>query len=543
MDSLASPGDSGAQSEASALRIGLLVDRREGLDNWQLRIIDRILEDSRFVLAPLMICPSPMEAQRSPLLLRLAARIERAILARQPAYHPKHFMLSELPFQPVSWTDEDDGPMPGEPDLVLCLSAGRSPDTVSARLPFGEWRFSFLDEACGHDDWSGYAGVIENRPATEMRIDIRFGGAPLEGTCVTAAFSTKFSAIRNSDFIKERAVTLLMRELRRLADTRRLPAPPEEEEARAPNPAPSARQLVRYGRGLCRNLVARGLQAMAERFGSVPIWALYLGEGQAPGFDPRKAVLIEPDKNEIRADPFLIEHQGQIYLFYEAYGPGDRKAHIAVSRLVGHRIERLGIALSRDYHLSYPFVFRHEGQLFMIPETNQARRLEVWRCVEFPLRWELFSTGLEGLSSADSTLTLFNGKWWLLTNLSDFHAYEDHCSELHVFEVDGPALNRLVPHKNNPVVIDSTVARNGGRPFEQAGRLYRPSQRNEYGIYGYGLNIMEIEQMDLETYRERCIRTILPDFAPGLVACHHLDVVAGRYVMDVMFGRSRHSPR
>ncbi|WP_230174215.1 hypothetical protein [Rhizobium sp. CECT 9324] len=472
------------------------------------------------------------------------------MLARQPAYRPQNFDPAALPFQQVSWVEGRDAKTASTEiadlklDLVLTLVSSVLPDQIVASLRFGEWRFSFANATFEGTDWSGYAGVIEDRPATEMRIDIRRGGPAQVTNLVAAAFNTKFSAARNADFIKERAVTLVMRELRRLAETGRI----EPSYHRLPqvlrSDPPSDWQLLQYARRLSIKLVARIVQAMRVKLGGgVAVWTLFVGEGSPHDFDPHKAVEIPPDKDEIRADPFMLEHEGETYLFYEAYAPGDGKAHIAVSRLVGNRLERLGIALNCAHHLSYPFIFRHDGQLFMMPETNQARRLEIWRCLEFPLRWELHSTALEGLSSADSSLTLFDGRWWLMTNLSDFHAYEDHCSELHIFEVDGPDLKTVVTHRNNPVVIDSTVARNGGRPFVQNGKLFRPSQRNEFGVYGYALNIMEIEKIDLDTFRERCIRTITPDFSPGLVACHHLDAAGGRYVMDGMLGRSRQSPQ
>ncbi|WP_159949164.1 hypothetical protein [Rhizobium sp. 18065] len=557
MDSFAKPADTLSRSDRSLLRIGILVNRQQGLENWQLRIVDRILADSRFALVSVLVCPPSGATAKPSRLLRLAAALERAALARQSAYLPQHFDPAALPFRQIA-LGRGDGVSDGKAaladisdlklDLVLNLASSKLPERLVAGLRFGEWRFSFSAEACEGTDWSGYAGVIENRPATEMRIDIRRGDPVGDANLVAAAFNTKFSAIRNADFIKERAVTLVMRELGRVADTSRIEPsadlPTQKARSNPPEEPPSGSQLLRYGWGLASELLVRSSKAVQAKFGGgAAVWALYVGQGSPRDFDPRQSVLIAPDKDEIRADPFLLEHEGEIYLFYEAYAPGDGKAHIAVSRLVGNQVERLGIALNCEHHLSYPFIFRHDGQLFMMPETNQARRLEIWRCVEFPLRWELHSTALEGLSSADSTLTLFNGRWWLLTNLSDFHAYEDHCSELHIFEVDGPDLKSVVAHRNNPVVIDSTTARNGGRPFVEDGKLYRPSQRNEFGVYGYGLNIMEIEQLDLDSFQERCVRTITPDFSPGLVACHHLDAAGGRYVIDAMRGRSRHSPQ
>ena len=46
---------------------------------------------------------------------------------------------------------------------------------------------------------------------------------------------------------------------------------------------------------------------------------------------------------------------------------------------------------------------------------------------------------------------------------------------------------------------------------------------------------MEVEELDLDSYSERCVRTIKPDFAPGIVACHHMDASNGRYIIDAMF--------
>ena len=513
------------------LRIGLLTDDRHDLENWQLALIDRLLADARFSLKAMIVYPPKIGT--APAAFRLAAALERRSLGRQPVYRPKDPGFAAIASVTLG---EQIGRAGGpELDLVLAISPLDLPQDAFSDLPFGSWQFSFSHQANADADWYGYHEVIAGKPATELRITVRRAGAREDETLAVAEFSTKFSAVRNADFIKERAVTLVMRELRKLAEARVLTTLPLPATMPATHP-PSLGKLLPYAASLGRNLLARGRQAVEEKLGiGAAPWVLFVGDGRPEDFDPRTSVLLEPDDDELRADPFLFAHEGETYVFYEAYTPSNTKAHIAVGRLVGNSLERQGIALKAEHHLSYPFIFRHDDGIFMIPETNRARRLEVWRCVEFPMRWELHATALEGQSSADSALFPFGGKWWLFTNLSEFHAYEDHCSELHVFEVDGPDLKWMKPHRNNPVVMGSTEARNGGRPFEQGGRLYRPSQRNEYGIYGYGLNIMEVEELDLETYSERCVRTIKPDFAPGIVACHHMDASNGRYIIDAMF--------
>lgn len=524
------------------LRIGFLVGPSGVFENWEQRVFDRVMAAPGLVLAGFLVHPRPFRPQPISPVFRSLARLERAMLAREPAYVSSHFSPNGQRFEhlpPAVDLDSSDAERTVRLvsdlglDLVMRLTGVGLPDEAVRALPFGEWSLSFSDERSETADWFGYDSVVHHAPSSALVLNARYGAAPEIQRLATSAFNTKFSAQRNAGFIKERAVTLLMRELVRVAETGKLDAMPKPSQPTVPRPPPSGRNLLGYCGSLSGELLFRAGKALYRKMGGgSAVWTLCTGCGDIENFDPRQSVEIVPDRDEIRADPFLLQHDGGCYLFYEAYASGDAKAHIAVARLVGDRLERLGVALKRDYHLSYPFVFRHGRELFMMPETSQARRLEIWRCVEFPLKWELHSTALHGLSPADSVLTRYRDRWWLFTNLSDFHAYEDHCSELHVFEVDGPGLSWVVPHRRNPVVLDSTTARNAGRMFERNGRLYRPSQRNENGIYGYGLNIMLIEQLDRENYRERCVRTINPDFKPKLIGCHHFDAAGDRYILD-----------
>jgi hypothetical protein len=43
--------------------------------------------------------------------------------------------------------------------------------------------------------------------------------------------------------------------------------------------------------------------------------------------------------------------------------------------------------LEEPHHLSYPFVFEQDGQIWMIPESGAARNVSLYRAVEFPHRW------------------------------------------------------------------------------------------------------------------------------------------------------------
>lgn len=521
------------QEATRALRIGILVREQHRLENWELRLFEKLLADPRFELTAFIVEDRPPAVAEPTRLYDLVSYIDNRLFARQPHFDAPLFKSHQALIEhvPVSQADPETlGRL--RLDLILRHEPGLLPDSIVAALPFGVWALSFADTHSRKADWTAFADSSSDAPVTNVYLRVRRTGQSMPQTIASAAYNTKFSAARNAAFVKEKAVILLMRELRRLADTRTIEsgaATPELSLTDAPHAAEIGAYIL-HTAWLAATRLAKSAQAKLGL--RAAMWTLYSGYGGVDDFDPSKTVEIPPTPDSIKADPFLFNHRGENYVFYENYTSHDKRAHIAVGRLEGNRIEPLGKALQCDYHLSFPFVFSHGDDIYMMPESHQARRLEIWRCIEFPLKWTLHATALTGLSPVDSTMFQHQGKWWLLTNLSDHHAFEDHCSELYVFQVDGPALKSVVPHKANPVVIGSAVARNAGRVVSRNGRLYRPSQNNSRGIYGFGLNIMEIEALDLDTYRESLVRTFTPDFKQGLCGCHHFDAAGGRFILD-----------
>ena len=59
--------------------------------------------------------------------------------------------------------------------------------------------------------------------------------------------------------------------------------------------------------------------------------------------------------------------------------------------------------LKLDYHLSYPCVFKVDHTWYMIPETSANKTIELWKCTEFPLKWEKHSNLIENIEAVDST--------------------------------------------------------------------------------------------------------------------------------------------
>ena len=71
--------------------------------------------------------------------------------------------------------------------------------------------------------------------------------------------------------------------------------------------------------------------------------------------------------------------------------------------------------LREPFHLSYPYVFHHEGNAYMIPETNKGSSVRLYIAVRFPDRWTWARTLLDGDHYVDTVLFYLNERWWLFT--------------------------------------------------------------------------------------------------------------------------------
>ncbi|SDE68091.1 hypothetical protein SAMN05421720_11012 [Rhodospira trueperi] len=396
--------------------------------------------------------------------------------------------------------------------------------TLCARTRFGVWRLDAF--ASG----AGYREAFEEAPVTPVVLTVQQSAEEPPRVVARVDHDTKFPASRHHAFLREKAVPLVMRELARLHQDGAV----QDLGLAEPRPSPSARShvpryLTRWGGEVVQRFKRAAGARLGRRYGG---FYLKIGRGTPHTFDPAAAQSVMPPSHAFWADPFLFETEDGLYVFYEDYDYRTGLGHIAVARTDGDRFDVIGDALRRPYHLSFPFVFRWNGDIWMIPETIQAARIEVWRARAFPLEWELVATALEGTRAADTVLAVHENAWWVFTNIFG-DIFDDYSGELHVYRADSPLLRRLEPHPLNPVVVGSCTARNGGRVFHENGRLYRTSQENSHGTYGYGLNVMEITALDLTCYEETRVRRITPDFEPGIIGCHHCDAAAGVVVFDV----------
>jgi hypothetical protein len=214
---------------------------------------------------------------------------------------------------------------------------------------------------------------------------------------------------------------------------------------------------------------------------------------------------LPDDGHRFYADPFPVESNGQIYLFVEEFE--HRRGRGVISAVGFNETGPVGTprpVLETSFHLSYPFVFEHRGEMWMVPESCASETIDLYRGAPFPDRWIKEATLVAGIVASDATLFQHAGRWWMLATVRDDGG--SHSDALYIWsapEVLGP----WVPHRRNPLLVDIASARPAGRIIRRAGRLIRPFQDCREG-YGTALGLAEITRLDDNDFTQR-IDTVL----------------------------------
>ena len=248
---------------------------------------------------------------------------------------------------------------------------------------------------------------------------------------------------------------------------------------------------------------------------------------------------IDDDRRRYYADPFLFERDGVTWLFCEEYPYATRKGIISAAPLGpdGRPLHAPRPVLEPRCHASYPFVFAHAGEIWMIPETSNALTLELYRAVEFPWRWEFDRTLLDDVSLADATIFAKDGRFWMTA------AYQEPATSswdtLAVYVADDK-LGPWRPIAAEPLLIDAAVVRPAGKVFEHDGELFRPAQDCRAG-YGSALSICRIDAIGEGRFEQTLIKRLAPPSGGPALGVHTLNTLGAIETIDACGPRPRFS--
>ena len=250
-------------------------------------------------------------------------------------------------------------------------------------------------------------------------------------------------------------------------------------------------------------------------------------------FDFIKSIVFKNPDGHYLADPFILKEGAETYCFVEDFDWSKRKGSIAAYKISSGAPINLGIVLEEAFHLSFPYIFRYESKIYMLPESADNMDIRIYESVEFPTKWKLKTIIKENVSAADSMIFNRNDIWWLFSNINPIGG-RDCCSELSIFYTDNPIDGKWVPHEKNPVIFDPSFARNGGMVLDNDS-LYRVGQIQTFGTYGGGgVSINQIVELTTSSYKEQSVLKLYPEFQQGIKGAHHLHSEGGVTAFDFL---------
>ncbi len=211
----------------------------------------------------------------------------------------------------------------------------------------------------------------------------------------------------------------------------------------------------------------------------------------------------EPANNYYYADPFAIEHENEVEIFFEYYNYKITKGNI--SRMTYDKINNafsdITTVIEKKSHLSYPYIFNNKNVNYCIPETANDNCIQLYKLINNnTVPYKLL---IDNVSAVDTSTIFYQNKWWLF-----FTKKENSAIHLYIYfsdKLDGD----YHPHKNNPVKSDVQSSRPAGNIFQHKNELYRPSQDCSK-TYGGKIALNKIIKLTDTSFEEVTIKHINP---------------------------------
>jgi hypothetical protein len=515
-----------AGAVARPLKIGLFVDSRRQ-PAWVVDAFARVAASEFAEVA--LIVEMGGRAPRDPLAWRLYSPFDRWAFARGEDPGARADISARvvhgafLPYGP--------GMLEASLDLDVAFAIGEFDDTALDGIArHGVWRFYFGDRE--GEALAGFREVAQNEPLSGSGLKVRLAPRAVPRLAYQSWSRTyPFSAARNRDQLLAKTALFAERALRELhrSGAGWLEQCKPAREAAAAGDISWMRSFGAIGARLAQRGIEKALN-VEQWFLAYRLRASRFGDARAVPADLRGFARLMPPRDRTWADPFVLAKDGRYFVFFEDLPFKAGRAHISVLEIDARgRASAPVPVLERDYHLSYPFLTEHDGQLYMIPESAQNGTVEAWRCVDFPRRWKLERVLMQGVRCVDATFHRGTDRWWMFANVAaqGSRMFDD---ELHLFHSDS-LLGDWQPHRRNPVKSDVRGARPAGQLYWHNGALYRPAQICT-PLYGSGLSVNRVLRLTPQDYAERQVERVLPARAAGLLGVHTINRAGDLTVVD-----------
>nr|WP_223271267.1 hypothetical protein [Buttiauxella sp. B2] len=216
-----------------------------------------------------------------------------------------------------------------------------------------------------------------------------------------------------------------------------------------------------------------------------------------------KAQLLNK-KYTFQADPFIIEKDDKLYVFYEAFSFLNSKGILRCRTLNNNLDEIEDIKLegfdALKCHLSFPYLFYLDGNLFMIPESSERKEVILFKSTEFPVRWEKVKVLISDAEFTDNIyFTLDNTCYLISTTLKNEMVIHTASEILGEWKKINPLLKLCNYHH-----------RGAGTPYSVNNKNYILTQECYPGSYGKSVFIKELVNINSSNFEEKLVANIDP---------------------------------
>jgi len=487
------------------LRVGVLLDGARPAA-WAAWVVRAVRAHDRLEL-PLAIIGEREQDERPSRLFALYQAADRRLFRPQPDALELVDVSAELAGVAIRRIgDEDVGAL----DVLLHLGAGPLPGDVGAAARHGVWSWHYGDPARYRDEPALFWELSRGEPTAISVLEIVSGDPGARRVIYHSIAATDpVSLQRTRNPVYWKSARFALRRLDQLAAGRWAPDPAGAGAVPERSPAPSNVDTLRHAVKVAARVGRRRLRRTVSR----RQWFLGLRRRQAdvlPHANRAAWSVVLPPEDRYWADPFVVDGEDGTLVFFEEVRFGRRRGALAVGRVEPDgRLARVEPVMAAGHHLSYPYVFRDGGRHFLVPESGEARRVELWTATDFPLGWERIAVLLQDVDAVDATILRHDGLYWMWTNIAVSGGSVNDETFLYFSDRLDAGWRA---HPGNPVVSDARRARPAGRPFLHAGTLIRPAQ-DCTGRYGARVVFNAIGTLTTDAYRERPVAWLGPEWA------------------------------
>ena len=232
--------------------------------------------------------------------------------------------------------------------------------------------------------------------------------------------------------------------------------------------------------------------------------------------------LFEDPPWRFKADPFFDQKSGDMLVENFNYFTG--RGHL--STFPYSRPEEITeIITPSKIHYSYPQIMKIEENLFLIPESAQNNRIDLYKLEDG--KASFVKTLVDSFAGIDPTVVFFQNKYWLFTTDGNEGSYW----KLHIWYSDD-LLGEWKPHRLNPVKSDVRSSRGAGSIYKDGSRLIRPTQ-NCFPNYGSSISLNEINKLTPNEFEETVVGEIFPPEGGDFTGIHTIANLGNKTVVDL----------